>query len=168
MKVTWAIRDQTPLTFITTRYRVTPQICQSIRSTLTQVVILVPFTSRRRWLQEEVNRQNVAINTWMQRLCRPQTGVVSSYRRKDLFHLSKLAIHCRSADRQSLWPNTYRSGNFPAVDAKWPIKAAVTLGEKESFALCLRTAFSISSDAFIEIGKGLWHFKQDTEAFWPR
>ena len=133
-----------------------------------QVVILVPFTSRRRWLQEEVNRQNVDINTWMQHLCRPQTGGMSSYSRKDIFHLSKLAIHCLLVDRQSLWRNAYLSGNFPAVDAKWPIKAAVMVGGKDSFAQSLRTAFSISSEAFVEIGEGLWRFKQDTEAFWPR
>ena len=113
----------------------------------------------------EVNRQNVDINTWMQRLCRPQTGGMSSYRRKDLFHLSKLAINCRLAGSQSFWRNASGSANFPASDAKWPIKAAVTIGGKDTFAQSLRTSFSISSDAFVEIGKGL--FKQDTEAFWP-
>ena len=93
---------------------------------------------------------------------------MSSYTRKDFFHLSKLANHCRLADRQSLWRNAYRSGNFPAVDAKWPYKAAVTVGGKNTFALSLRTGFSISSEAFVEIWKGLWHFEPDTEAFWPR
>ena len=93
---------------------------------------------------------------------------MSSYSREDLFHLSKLAIHYQLADRQSLWRNAYRSGNFPAVDVKWPIKAAVMVGGKDSFAIRLRTASSISSEAFVEIGKGLCHFNLDTEAFWPR
>ena len=93
---------------------------------------------------------------------------MSSYSRRDLFHLSNLAIHYRLADRQPLWRSFYRSGNFPAVDAKWPIKAGVMVGGKDSFALSLRTASSISSEAFVEIGKGLWHFDLDTEAFWPR
>lgn len=127
----------------------------------------MPFTSRRRWLQEEVNRRNVDINTWMQRLCRPQTGGMSSYTRKDLFHLSKLATHFRLVGCQSFWRIADRSRRFPASDAKWPIKAAVAIGGKDSFAQSLRTTLSISSEAFVEIGKGLWHFKQDTEALWP-
>ena len=93
---------------------------------------------------------------------------MSFYSRKDVLHLSKLAIHYRLVDKPSLWRNAYRSGNFPAVDAKWPIKAAVTVGGKDSFAQSLRTALSISSEAFVEIGKGLWNFDLDTEAFWPR
>ena len=127
----------------------------------------MPFTSRRRWLQEEVNRQNVDINTWMQRLCRPQPEGMSSYSRKDLFHLSQLAIHCRLGSKPSILRNAYPSGNFPASDAKWLIKAAVTIGGKDFFAQSLRTVFSISSDAFVEIGRGLWRFNQHTEALWP-
>lgn len=90
---------------------------------------------------------------------------MSSYSRKDLFHLSKLAVHCRLAKG----PLLFRvSGDFPAADARWPIKAAVMVGDKNSFAQSIRTATSISSEAFVEIGKGLWHFDHDSEAFWPR
>ena len=129
----------------------------------------MPFTSRRLWLQQEVNRQNVDINTWMRRLYRLQNTDRSSSSREDLYQLSKLAICFRAADKQSLLRrHLYGSGDFPAVDPQWPIKAAVILSRQDLFAQSLRTTLSISSETFIEIGKGLWHFKLDTEDFWPR
>ena len=128
----------------------------------------MPFTSRRLWLQGEVNRGNVDINTWMLGLCRLLRDDASRRRRLDLYQLSKLAIQYQAAGTQSLLWHPYHCEKFPEVDTKWRIRAAVDLGSQKLFTQSLRTELPISSETFVEIGKGLWHFKLDTEDFWPR
>lgn len=104
----------------------------------------------------------------MQVLGRQQGADASSYSRADLYELWELAFHSQAADKQPLRWHPYRSDHFPALDAKWPVKAAVALDITDLFARSLRATDPISDETFFEIGRGLWHLKLDTERFWPR
>ena len=91
---------------------------------------------------------------------------MSSEIREDLYHLSKLAIHFQPANTT---PTPFRQpSNFPAVDAQWPIHAALKLKDQDLFAECLKKIVSISSDTFMVIGYGSRLFELLTEHFWPR
>lgn len=104
----------------------------------------------------------------MQVLCRHQGADASSSSRGDLYELWNLAFHSQAAGKQPLRWHPYGSDHFPALDTKWPVKAAVDLGIPDLFARCLRATNPISNETFVEIGGGLCYLKVDMENFWPR
>lgn len=104
----------------------------------------------------------------MQVLCRHQGADASSSSRGDLYGLWKLAYRSQGAGKQPLRWHPYGYDHFPALDAKWLVKAAIDLGIPDLFARSLRVINAISNETFAEIGRGLWDLKLDTEDFWPR
>ena len=91
---------------------------------------------------------------------------MSSTSREDLYQLSQLAINLQPPGKQSLWWQPYHSRNFPEVDTRWPIKAAIILDRRDLFKESLFTTISEPS-TFEEIGEALWHFNLDTDEFLP-
>jgi len=53
--------------------------------------------------------------------------------------------------------------SFPAVDAQWPIKAAIVLDRQDLFEERLRTKLPIPGECFRDIGKGVWQFNLDND-----
>ncbi|KAL8789139.1 MAG: hypothetical protein Q9195_006959 [Heterodermia aff. obscurata] len=128
------------------------------------VAILVPFASREAWLETDVGKRNVDINTWIQRLYNrlPQQENLPSTVREDLYELSRLASRYKKISGSRM-PYLKPKYEFPAAEAAWPIKAALKLGSHDLFDQVLRAKLQIDDEKLVYVGQGLCQFRLNEE-----